>query len=158
MKHSFNFILDKEYFTEAFEQSVKYASKWQKVEWFLGTLFIIAGFLLQVWSDWTLLSPIVLILIGLFELFSSSIKKVLWLRRQMKSKTANSRIEIEICDEGINSSGLYSNSEMLWQGIERILETPKGLFIWPQKGIHIYLPKKLIPDDVMQFILNQVKT
>ena len=147
--------LDKEYFTEAFEQSIKYASKWRKAEWVIGTLFIIGGILLLVWSSGNTASPIVLILIGIFEIFSPIIKKFWWVGRQMKSKIANSEVKMTFSDTGFHSSSLYSKGEFSWDGLERTLETPKGFFIWPQKGIHIYLPKSLVSSDLIQFIINK---
>jgi hypothetical protein len=45
---------------------------------------------------------------------------------------------------------------MRWDGIERILRTPKGLLIWPQKGMYIYLPKASAEEKLIEFVAAQV--
>lgn len=155
MEHTINLTLDKEYFSEAFSQSIRYANKWRKAERIIGALFIILGAGLLVWSEGKMASPIALVIIGLFELFSPYIKKKWWVGRQMKSKVANANVEIVLSDSGIDSTGPYSKGMIAWEGVERIFETPKGVFLWPQKGMHIYLPKSVVGNDVVQYVLSK---
>jgi hypothetical protein len=47
---------------------------------------------------------------------------------------------------------------MRWNGIERIQRTPKGLLIWPQKGMYIYLPKSAAEENVIDFVASRVES
>ncbi|MCG8339466.1 MAG: YcxB family protein [Proteobacteria bacterium] len=69
----------------------------------------------------------------------------------MKSKVANAEVRIILSESGITLSGPYNHAEISWEGIERIVETPKGVFIWPQKGVHICLPTS----DVVHFVTGK---
>jgi len=73
----------------------------------------------------------------------------------MASKVANNFVDISISDEGIKSKSPFSESSMSWSGLEKIVETPKGLLIWPQKSMHIYLKKESVPEETIQFILSK---
>ena len=155
MEYSVNLTLDRAYFSEAFDQSIRYASKWRKAERIIGTIFLAFGIVfLFVVKEQSVL-PVVLILFGLYELFSPLIKKPLWVGRQLKAKAADSNVQIVLSDSGITTSGIYSKSEITWEGVERILQTPKGVFVWPQKGMHIYLPKAVAGEDVIGFLLEK---
>ena len=155
MNHTVKLVLNKNYFTEMFSQSMRYANKWRKIERVIGPFFLVLGIFLFVITDGKMASPFVLVLIGLYEILSPLIKKPWWIGRQMKSNIANSEVTINFTETGIETSTPYSQSSIEWTGVERILETKKGVLIWPQKGIHIYIPKSDARKDVIQFITTK---
>ena len=150
--HTVNFVANKEYFSEMFSQSMRYTNKWRKFERILGPIFLVLGIYLAIKSNGKYMAPNVLIGIGVYEILSPFIKKPIWMRRQLKSKIANSNIEINFTENGFESSAPNIQSSMKWKGVERIAETPKGIFIWPQKGAHMYIPKSITSGHVIDFI------
>lgn len=150
MKYTVNLVLNKEYFSEAFSQSYKYANKWRNVELFIGSIFILLGICLIILCKGQTVSPTVLIMIGLFEIFSPFFKKLWWIYQQMKSKTADSEVKIIFSESGIESTSQYTQTIYSWEGIEKMKETPKGVCVWLKNTI-MYLPKSMMEDDVIQY-------
>lgn len=46
----------------------------------------------------------------------------------------NAEVELEITDTSINCAGPFCNGHFEWDGIEKVIRTPKGILVWPQKG------------------------
>ncbi|BAU49492.1 hypothetical protein SVA_2944 [Sulfurifustis variabilis] len=156
MTHTAKYHLDRSYLSESFDQAVRYGSKWKRVELAIGTAFIVGGLALWVYSGGELFLPWMLVLLGVIEVFSSRIKKFFWLRKQLGSKHAGSEVTLTFDDDGVRTAGRFGNSVIAWAGIERLVETPKGLLIWPQKGIYYYLPKSILDDGAVSFIRQKV--
>jgi hypothetical protein len=121
-----------------------------------GAGFIVLGAGLYIYANGKTVMPIALIMIGLFELFSNKIKKYFWLRRHSKSKLMNAEVEIKVTDAGIDSTGPFSNGHFEWDGIEKAIRTPKGILIWPQKGVYWYLPESIAGKETMDLIQDKV--
>lgn len=156
MKHTVQLILDREYFLEMFSQSIRYANRWRKIERVIGPLFFIIGVIMLVTTSRNTSAPIVLVVIGIYEVFSPIIKRPFWVGRLMKSKVANNNATFNFTEEGIETITKNTQSMMKWEGIERFLETPKGVFIWPQKGVHMYVPKSVVSSDTIHFIKGKL--
>jgi hypothetical protein len=155
MKHTVLVRLDRAYLSEGYDLSRRYGSKWLLIERVVGVLAILFGvFLLSEGDDFLW---VIFVTLGTFELCSNYLKKYIWLRRHFKSKLADAQVELTIDDDGIHSRGPFSTGSMRWNGIERILRTPKGLLIWPQKGMYIYLPKAAAEEEVIDFVASRVE-
>jgi hypothetical protein len=152
MPHTAKYLLDRSYWSECFDQAVRYGSRWKKIELAIGGAFIIAGFSLWLYFNRALFLPWVLVALGVIEIFSSRIKKFFWLRKQLGSKHSGFEVTHTFDDRGIQTAGKYSNGLMSWAGIEKLIETPEGLLIWPQKSIYWYLPKRSRSEEAIAFI------
>ena len=156
MDYKFTLELSRDYFIESFWQSTRHANKIRKIEYIISVVFILSGIALYIYANGETMLPLVFIAIGLFEYFSPYLKKYFWLKRQMGNKSADTTVEIHITDDAILTKGVYSEGCMRWEGMNRVLETPKGIILWPQKGIHIYIPKSKITPDVIKYVLSKV--
>jgi hypothetical protein len=45
---------------------------------------------------------------------------------------------------------------MAWDGVEKCVRTPKGILIWPQKGMYFYIPEESAGADAIAFIESKV--
>jgi len=151
-----NFSLSREYMSESYDQARRYGSKWLIAERIVGFTFILLGVGLFIYTNGKTVSPIVLITIGVFELFSNQIKKYFWLRRHTQSKLMNAEVELEITETGIDSKGPFSNGHFEWNGIEKSVRTPKGILVWPQKGMYWYLPESVAGKETIDFIQSKI--
>ena len=156
MEYKFNIELNKEYYSECFEQAFKYDNKWKNINYLISLIFISLGTIFIINAKALTFTSSVLIVIGFYELFDSYFKKIFWVKRQMSNKTANTEVEMIITEEAFLTKGKYSEGNMLWKGMDRILDTPKGLTIWPQKGIKIYIPKIKLNDEVVNHVLSKI--
>ena len=148
--------LSHEYMSESYDQARKYGTKWLLVQRVIGFVFILLGLALYIYAQGKTVTPVALILIGIFELFSNRIKKYFWLKRHSKSKLVDAEIEIELTETGINSTGPFSNGYFDWSGIEKVVRTPKGVLVWPQKGMYWYLPESIAGKQSIEFIMSKV--
>ena len=155
MEYTTSFKLSKAYFRECFDQSIQYGNNRRRVEHIIGTLALVTGISLFIYTDLAILAPLVFIIIGTYELSNPFMKKIKWINRQMSSEAANIDMEICISDKGITSKSSYKNINMPWTGIKKIVETPKGILFFPRKGMHIYLQKKSLPQGAVEFIFSK---
>lgn len=155
MEYKTTVQLSKAYFSECFDQSILYGNNRRKVEFITGSLALIAAISLILFSNIGFLPILILIIFGIYELFNPVVKKVKWVNEQMSSKIADTAVDICINDTGITSNTPFTENYMSWPEVGKIIETPKGLLIWPQQGMHIYLQKESMPDEIVQFILSK---
>lgn len=151
-----HFSLNHEYMSESYDQFRKYGSKSLLIERFLGIIFIIFGISFIIYSNETTVLSSILIIIGVFELANNYITKYFWLRRHKKSKLWNADVEILVTQEGIQSTGPFSHGEFNWDGIEKVVRTPKGILVWPQKGIYWYLPERIYGKETIELIESKI--
>jgi hypothetical protein len=149
------FHLSREYMSESYDQGRKYGSKLLYVERLIGVVFILLGIGLLIYVKAKTVLPLAFIAIGIFELSSNQIKKYFWLRRHTNSKLMNAEVELEVTNEGINSKGPFSHGQFTWSGIEKVIRTPEGVLVWPQKGIYWYLPEKIAGKETIELILSK---
>ncbi|MES2819412.1 MAG: hypothetical protein V4812_10555 [Pseudomonadota bacterium] len=148
--------LSREYMSESYDQARRHGSIWRFVEWAIGLTFISLGIGLYIYAHGKTVMPIALLVIGFFELFSHHLKKYFWLRRHTKSKLMNAEIELKVTEAGIDSTGPFSNGCVEWGGIEKAVRTPKGILIWPQKGMYWYLPESIAGSQTIDFIRSKI--
>ena len=143
------YTLDKAYYTECFEQSVPKKN------------------LLQAYARPILFFAITLIMFNMAELnpyipwfafcwtflegISVYFQKPWWVTRQMFSKEANTEVTLLINDDGINTSSTHVNNQILWQGINEIIQTAKGFVIVHQAG-RTYIRSEGLSDEVCDFL------
>ncbi len=152
MTHKAKYLLDRPYLSESFDQAVRYGSRWQKIEFLIGGVLIASGLALWVYSNRELILPWTFVALGVIEIFSSRLKKYFWLRRQLGGKNAGSEVTLTFDERGIQSEAKFGTGVILWAGIEKLVETPRGLLIWPQKSVYWYLPKSELGEDAIAFI------
>ena len=156
VKHSASLALDRDYMSESFDQYRQFGSRWRFIEWIIGAAFILVGIALFVYTDWATATPIVLIGIGVIEIFSSRIKKFFWLRKHAKSKASVVLLEMTFDDGGFESRTDASSSRLGWEAVEKCVRTPKGILLWPQKEIYIWIPQSVFGSEAIDFIEARV--
>ncbi len=142
--------------SESFDQARRYGSRWHLIELAIGVVFVVGGLGLFAYADWATALPLALVAIGVFEIFSSRIRKFFWLRKHGKGKAANQKIEMLFDDEGFETKSNFSTARMAWDGVEKYVRTPKGILIWPQKGMYFYIPEKSAGADAIAFIESKL--
>jgi len=148
--------LDRKFMSESFDQARRHGSRWHLIELAIGVVFIVGGLGLFVYADWATALPLALVAIGVFEILSSRIKKFFWLRKHGKGKAADQKIEMLFDDEGFETKSNFSSARMAWDGVEKCVRTPKGILIWPQKGVYFYIPEESAGADAIAFIESKV--
>lgn len=128
---SSNYILNREYFSECFDQTADTTPNPKK--YLLAITFaVIAGVMFatetEAYMAWFL------ICLSAVELLSIRYKRAWWIARQMLSRAAGSKVTIRIDDEGIFTNSSHHQLAMLWDEINAIKSTEKGFVISHDSG------------------------
>ncbi|WP_372834440.1 YcxB family protein [Pontibacterium sp.] len=142
---SSHYILNREYFTECFDQSVDTTVSLKKYRLAI-LLIIMSAVLFTVEAEphiaWFLLA------LGAVELLSIRYKRSWWVARQMLSRRANSRVNVRIDEQGIYTDSKHHQQSILWDDIAELKTTEKG-FIVIHKGGTNYLSRTGLDKDFL---------
>lgn len=148
------FVLDKPYFQECFDESIK-LSDHNKPKYFLLVLLIALGLFSIYWLAEHYLGNF-LILLAVVECLAFYYRRPWWIARQMLSRASGSTVELHIDETHIEAKNPYKHYQLTWQEIDSIIETEKGLILKSNKRMQ-YLSNRSISDDTRIFILSQTK-
>lgn len=154
MQFSSHFILNREHFSECFEQSELLAPEKKMRHKFIGALLLF-GFLVLIYSDQSVAVGLFFIGLAFIEFFSFKYRQAWWLTRQMWSKNSGNRITLCIDDRGIKIDSLYQTQTFLWNDIKEVIDTPKGIMLRLESGKQSYLSKSSLAADVITFIQSK---
>lgn len=154
MDHHVEIKLSKEYFLECYEESMSLKSIWVKPNYITAIVFLILSICTYYFSIGQALS-VVLAMFSLFEFIRPSLSKSMWLKKQLSSKSYDKNMAIGITNENFSAKTPLSSNSMSWLGFIRIANTSRGILLWPQKGQHVYLPKSLLTQEAIDFVLSK---
>jgi len=151
--HSSYYILNREYFSECFDESANTTNSLKTYR--LAILFsLVAGVLFTMESE-LYVAWFVLCLSGV-ELLSIRYKRSWWITRQMFSRAAGSKVNIRIDDQGIFTDSAHHQKSMLWNDITEIRNTEKGFVIGHNSGVH-YLSRSGLSESILTLLAAKQK-
>ncbi|MGK0441886.1 MAG: hypothetical protein ACJA0N_001691 [Pseudohongiellaceae bacterium] len=151
--HSSYYILNREYFSECFDQSANTATSLKTYR--QAILFIIVASIFYMME----IEPYVvwfLICLSVVELLSIRYKRSWWVARQMLSRAAGSKVNIRIDDQGIFTDSIYHQQAMLWSDIAEINNTEKGFVVIYNTGTR-YLSRRGIEENTLALLDAKAK-
>lgn len=145
--HSSYYILNREYFTECFDES---STPTSLKAYRQGILFILVACVLfamkiEAYVAWFLLA------LGGVELLSIRYKRGWWVTRQMLSRSAGSKVNIRINDQGIFTDSPHHQQSILWSDVSEIKSTEKGFVIIHDSGSN-YLSRSGLDEDFLELL------
>ncbi|MBK8185770.1 MAG: YcxB family protein [Cellvibrio sp.] len=153
-QHISNFEMNETYWKEAFYQSYFYGSIKGKLGICLGTLTFVAG-VGMIFTPLPWFASTILIVIGLFESIGLPVKFKIWqMRNGLKDKYFET-ITFTFDGDTLSHQGKTSEGKILWSGLKKWKETPKGFLLWPQKRIQFYIPKYSLASESIEFLRNK---
>lgn len=155
MQFSNYFILDREHFSECYDQSALINPPKKMRSKFIAALLLL-GFIILIVSDLSVAVGLMFIGLAFLEYFSFKYQKPWWLSRQMWSKNSGNKITLHIDDEGIKIESLHQNQLFKWVDMQEVVETPEGIILKLENGGQSYLSKSSLNQEVIDFI--KVKT
>ncbi|KZN32623.1 YcxB family protein [Pseudoalteromonas luteoviolacea] len=148
------FTLDKRYFQECFDESVK-MSQHHKPKYGLIAFLISLGFLSHYLLNQAYLGNF-LFLLGVLEGVAFYYKRPWWVARQMLSRASGSKVSLTIDEEGITAENPYRAFSVKWQDIHKVVKTEQGIIIQQQRH-NQYISSKVLNDEVLSFIISKAK-
>ncbi len=118
---------------------------------FVGIVFYFLDKSRVVW-----IFPFLFICSGLYDFFKFYNEKKKWMKDRLDSRILGKEILMEFTDEIIKVNGPFSNGELKWFGLKKIVKTKKGILLKPENGLSIYLQDKIFSnDEQIKFILSK---
>jgi hypothetical protein len=152
------FTLDENHFRQAYADWLRYVSRKKRWELPVGALLLVLGLALWWTCNPARFLPLALMAMGLFEISSSVLHKHRWVRARLARHTSSRQVEMVFTDEHIRISGAYADAVCDWQAFAACVPTPHGMFLSPQKGVHIYIPDSaLVPLEAKPEILSRIR-
>ena len=150
-EHTSYYILDREYFSECFDESANTAASFKTYRQAI-LLIIMASifFVMEVeaYLFWFLLC------LSVVELLSIRYKRSWWIARHMLSRAANSKVNIRIDDQGIFTLSPFHQQDWLWNDISEIKSTEKG-FVVIHNSVTSYLSKSGLDEDALALLTTK---
>tara|TARA_R110001583_G_scaffold10698_7_gene49167 strand:- start:18557 stop:19048 length:492 start_codon:yes stop_codon:yes gene_type:complete len=157
MQFTSHYILDREYFSECFDQSaLQHPPKKYRYK-FIGALLAF-GFSIMAFTEQSVAVGFFFIGLAFVEYFSFKYRKAWWLLRQMWSKNSGNEITLFIDEQAIRIESLYQNKRFTWQSIKALIETPEGLIFKLDSGEQSYLSKACLNTEVVDYIKSKIET
>lgn len=155
MQFSSDFTLDREHFSECYDQSALINPP-KKMRYQFIVALLLVGFLIMMFTQQSVAVGLFFIGLAFVEFFSFKYRKAWWLSRQMWSKNSGNRITLSIDDSAISIASLYQNQRFSWAEISSMQETPKGVILHLENGAQSYLSKSSLNDDVLDYMKAKV--
>ena len=133
------FVLDKSYYRECFEQSE--SSKSFAQLYTKALIFIVLGIVLVLFTEINDYAAWFIFSLGILEVVAQHYRKAWWVTRQMLSKEAKSTVELRIDEQKLSTKSYYHQQDILWQDVKAIKQTSLGYIISYPAGTS-YLSKK----------------
>jgi hypothetical protein len=162
MKIEVELTLSQAYYQEVYQEWVISRSKYRRWQVHVGLLLCCLALLFTLLSGARLKEfwffPLFFIVAGACEIGSFYYSSRQWLRSRVDSRLLDQQVALTFEPHVIHHTGPFSQGELRWEGIQHIQETTKGLFLIPQNGVSIYLPKSAFHSPVqVQEILVYAK-
>lgn len=158
MEFSLKFIPDEDYYKEAYNEMVS-SMKYKKYVPYFASALIFVGVVFYFFDKSGIIGifPFLFIFSGLYEFFKFYNEKKKWMKDRLDSRILGKEIQMQFTEEMIKISGPFSNGELKWFGLKKIVKTKKGILLKPENGLSIYLQDKLFSsDEQIKFILSKV--
>ena len=136
------YSLTDDHYREDYDQWLRYVAKWRRRQPYVAAAFLVSGvFLAFVHMR---LSAAVGLVAGVSQLVDVVSHRSRWLKARRRGSRVDRDVQLTFTDEGIEVLGPFSTGQCRWEGIERTVSTPMGLFLIPQDGMHIYIPDRVL--------------
>ncbi len=151
------FTLSRDYLAECFDQSLPHGKN-AKPNYLFPILMFAAGAGLLFFTEQPKIAGGMLFALAVLELIHNRFRRAWWLTRQMWGKSAGSEVELTMDETGIRTQSPYAQTTLLWENIERIIETDLGLILVAKSGGQQYLSKMLFSDTLIADIFAKSKS
>jgi len=156
VEHAAEIRLTKEYYAETYDQNVRYCHRWRKLEILVGVLLLVGGVALRVAVPSLRVISIFAAASGIYAFAKPILLRPWWLRQRLNSPASGGVVRLSAEEEGLRIEGPHSKGIVEWGGFARSQETPKGLFLWPEQGVVLYLPRAAVGGDLIGYVREKV--
>lgn len=149
LNFSCQFNLNKAYYLECYEQSVKAKTGFQAYR--NAVFLLVLGFTMSLLSQQYYALSLFVIVLAVLEATSVYFAKIWWVWRQLLSKAANSEVMLNFDEQGLTTTSRIQSTSLAWSEVNKINETDAGFILVTDKG-RSYLTKSCLSEPAIEFI------
>ncbi len=153
LPYNTQFTLSRDYLAECFDQSLPYGKN-AKPNYLFPALLLAAGVGLVGYTEQPRYLGVMLIGLAVLELFHIRFRRAWWLARQAWGRSFNTQVKLTIDEHGIQTQNPYTQTSLLWEDIERLIETDLGLILVAKQGQQQCLSKSLFSSEMISEIVT----
>jgi hypothetical protein len=153
---------NRQYYELRYDDWLKYRAKWRKYSVSFSCLLVLFGLGLfyGIRDQW--IFGIFVSVVGVVELIFSLTHKRRWVRTCLRAACTGKTLVIRFEDGLVNSTSRNGTSSIKMSAFESIVPASQGVFLVPDNGQAIYLPKNAfdLPETyqpLVQFLLNSLE-
>ena len=150
--YSTTFVLNRQYYSECFEQSVVIEHALRRYAKAL--FFIVFGALLVLFTEVNEYAAWFVFALGILEAVSIRYQQAWWVARQMLSRAAKSEVKLIVDESGISTESFYQNNQHAWSDFSTITATDKGWLLAHEKGKN-YISNQFLSTDAQSYLSNK---
>ncbi len=132
---------DDNYYQEFYSEWLTHRSKYRKWEFKVGLLYITLAVLIYFLKVDFKYFSIALIVFGCFLMYDFYATKRNWMKDRQASKMNHKSMTMIFDEHQVHSLSPFGEMKGKWELYIDVVETDKGLFLIPEKGISIYIQK-----------------
>jgi hypothetical protein len=137
---------DRQYFDAFYENWIAYRRRWRRY----AIPFAVIFFLVTAIALWFLPShrPIAggFFIVALLNLIDAYTHRLRWVRQRLASVAVDKRAELTFTDDKIQISTPNIEGTMTYDGFGVVSIAPDGIFLVPDTGVSIFVPKTSFAD------------
>lgn len=145
-----NIVVDREYFEKCYADWIKYRAKWRPYELPFSIALICVGVAFAYFniSNISLGFGVVAICGGLYHAYQAVVYRSRWIKDRLDGLPPEKTIKIAFHDTTMDTLTPSSQGTLEYSALSKIVSTPNGLFLLPQTGVSIYVPRATVePQD-----------
>ncbi|MEH6519085.1 MAG: YcxB family protein [Halioglobus sp.] len=150
-EHSSYYVLNRDYFSECFDESANTTTSVKTYVKAIGLIFMASVIYAM---DIEIYVAAFLLCLGVVELLSIRYKRSWWINRQMLSGAAGSKVVVRVNDQGIFTDSTYHQQGMHWGDIDEIKGTEKGFLVKHNSGTS-YLSKSGLDEEALVLLTGK---
>jgi len=161
MKAEARFRMDDDLYRQIWSDWIRYVSRGRKwsipVALLCGASGLALLIVLGLDSEHRIVG-LFLVSLGVFNLIWHYWDKHKWFSGRRKANVTGSDVEIRFEEDRVFMNGPFSQSESDWRAFQRVVPTDKGMFLYPQEGVHIYIPDSALqPPEAKAEIISKIQ-
>ncbi len=136
------FTVTEDYYREFYDQWYRHVCRWRRFQTPLGVVAALA--VVPAWQVGFRTLSTVAAVFAVVQLADSLTHRRRWIRERLQSSRLGALVSFKFMEDCIESSGPFSSGKLAWAGIDSCSVTDKGIFLRPDTGVSIYIPKSAV--------------
>ena len=135
--------VDRPYFEALYDDWLAHRSRWRRYALPYAAATTLAGAIGLAWPLFPLVAAILLVF-GIYRIYEAVTHRRKWIAERLRDLPGDKTLDITFHPDHIATETPNSSGTLKFGALRDVIATPTGLFLCPQTGVSIYVPKAAI--------------